>query len=141
MNLFNLLRGEGVLNYLLKKCARNKRGNLCFQDFSYIWNEPIFLDSSFKIFCLFFSNFSLLCDFFLTNFENDIFHEIPAAAVLRLLRQNIPAAVQGTIKTLCFLWGVLNYPSLLIFREIAGRGLNTGFKKTPDYENLEDERR
>ena len=79
MNLFNLLRGEGVLNYLLKKCARNKRGNLCFQDFSYIWNEPIFLDSSFKIFCLFFSNFSLLCDFFLTNFENDIFHEIPAA--------------------------------------------------------------
>jgi hypothetical protein len=29
---------------------------------------------------LFFSNFSLFCDFFLTNFESDIFHEIPAAA-------------------------------------------------------------
>ena len=104
MNLFNLLRSEGVLNYLLKKCARNKRGILCFQDFSYIWNEPIFLDSSFKIFCLFFANFSLFCDFFLTNFENDIFHEIPAAADLRLLRLRlrleIPSAVRGTLFTL-----------------------------------------
>ena len=64
---------------------RNKRGNLFFQEFSYIWNEPIFLDSSFKIFFLFFPIFLyFVCFFFLTYFENEIFHKIPAAAVLRL---------------------------------------------------------
>ena len=63
---------------------RNKRDNLFFQEFSYIWNEPIFLDSSFKIFFLFFPIFLYFVIFFLTYFENEIFHKMPAAAVLRL---------------------------------------------------------
>ena len=79
--LRRVFREMGVFNYLFKKCTRNKRSNLCFQDFSYIWNEPICLDSSFQIFLLIFSQFFFyFVNFFLTNFENDIFHEIPAAA-------------------------------------------------------------
>ena len=59
-----------------KKCMRNKRGNLFFQEFSYIWNEPIFLDSSYKIFFLFFPIVLYFVIFFLTYFENEIFYKI-----------------------------------------------------------------
>ena len=58
---FNLSRGVECLELFFLKCMRNKRGNLFFQKFSYIWNEPIFLDSTvLKYFFYFFQFFFAL---------------------------------------------------------------------------------
>ena len=62
--------------------------------------SPFFYILVLTYFYLFFP-ICLLYDFFLTNFENEIFHEIPAAANMQLqprlrLRPKISAADWGT---------------------------------------------
>ena len=60
---FNLSRGViGVSWIFFLKCMRNE--SLFFQKFSYIWNDPIFLHSSLKIFFLFFPVFLYFVIFF-----------------------------------------------------------------------------
>ena len=83
---------------------RNKRGNLFFQEFSYIWNEPIFLDSILKYFFYFFQFFFTLWFFFLTYFENEIFHKIPTAAAAVKNFSRSSGYVSDTLKIAFLKW-------------------------------------